>query len=73
MKVKATVEDIRQLVAEIDVTDQKQIDDLKALYPGQGVGPSVQEKLSGLITSGEIKNPLSIPEEYEKQLSPLFG
>lgn len=60
---------IRKLVDEINVLDQSEIDQLKKMFPGQGVGPEVQRKLFGMIKSGQISARHELPQEYRIFLS----
>ncbi|MDQ2078523.1 hypothetical protein [Marinimicrobium sp. ABcell2] len=61
---KRNQKDVQKLIDGIDVTNQSQIDELKALHPGAGVGPYVQEKLSAMISSGEISTVAETPFRY---------
>lgn len=65
--------DARQLVAGIDVTNQHAIDALKAKHPGIGIGVCVQDKITAMIMAGDILSAASIPSEYRNQLSPLLS
>ncbi|MDQ2078536.1 hypothetical protein [Marinimicrobium sp. ABcell2] len=58
--------DVQTMIDRIDVTSQSQIDDLKALHPGAGIGPIVQAKLSAMISSGEIATIAKIPSSYRR-------
>ena len=64
---------VRQLVKDINVCDQRDISKLKEEYPGYGVGPIVQERLTKMIRIGLIDTAGELPEEYRKQLSPLLA
>lgn len=72
MKIKSLTA-VNELVNSIDVTDQDQINALKAKYPGAGIGPCVQDGLSCMIISGEINSAQNLPTEYRNQLSCLLG
>lgn len=63
--MKASVPDLKILMHGIDLTDQKQVDALKAKYPGVGIGPYVQDRLMLKMVSGE----LSGTSEFQPMIS----
>ena len=63
----------RVLVNKINVCNQNDISKLKEEYPGYGIGPIVQERLTKMIMIGLIESSDKLPEEYREQLSPLLA
>lgn len=55
---------MKKEVEKINVLKQSEIDRLKEIYPGCGVGPEVQRKLTEMIVAGQIHSRTELPEEY---------